>query len=470
MVAIPYPSPRRGAGGSSYDDTVIVQRVTDVETRVDAVEQDSTDYVSYDDNGNITAHYVLAGIMSDDGQGNYISDGGGIIIGGMSGVRYRHEGFYAHNDEGSIASYPQVANRANRLSLCPSGDPANIAGEDTASFALQHQNGNSEQRFVLVSKKAGEYRIASVATGTGVNFPITVAPGNYRTQRWEVNGSTTFTAEPISGAAAANTVVAVKNPAVSQFIRMFGRTSGEFGVEYVSGSGNLDYRFNNIGLGVGGFNANTHRFAAQVTETSLGGFYAWCSSATYTGQAYKVDVGRTADPSFSFFFARSNGSNSPDIEFNLRGDGNGYADGSWNANGADYAELFEWLDGNPDREDRVGRTVVLVGDKIRIAVAGEEPVGVISANPSVLGNAGWNAWQGKYLRDAFGRIEKDEEGNPVLNPAFDPELEYTPREERPEWSPVGLTGRLRVWEGQPTGSRWIKLNDINANVEEWLVR
>ncbi|OCW56288.1 hypothetical protein AWJ14_19530 [Hoeflea olei] len=407
--------------------------------------------------------------MSDDGNGNYISDGGGIVIGGPTGVRYRHEGFYSHYDEGSVASYPNVANRANRLALCPSGDPANVVGEDTASLALQHLNGSYEQRFVLVSKKAGEYRIASVATGVGTNFPITVAPGDYRVQRWEVNGTTTFTSEPLNGGAAQNTVVSIKNPAVTQYMRLFGRTSGEFGIEYVSGAGNLEYRFNQIGLGIGGINAS-RRVSAQVTESSLGAYFASCTAADYSGNAVQVDVGRSSNLAYSFFLARSQSTVSPDTEFNLRGDGQAFADLTWNANGADYAELFEWSDGNPDAEDRVGYTVVLVDDKIRLAVPGEDAIGVVSGAPSVLGNAAWNAWQGKYVRDVFGRVVKDSDGIPTLNPDFDPDLEYIPRDQRPEWSPVGLTGRLRIRKGQPTGSRWIKLADVSEHVEEWLVR
>ena len=36
---------------------------------------------------------------------------------------------------------------------------------------------------------------------------------------------------------------------------------------------------------------------------------------------------------------------------------------------ADYAEFFEWLDSNPDNEDRVGYFVTLDGDKIKIATS-----------------------------------------------------------------------------------------------------
>lgn len=450
-------------GGSSYDDSALVERIGDV-------EQDLADnYPRYNFEKSISAHYVFAGRMSDDGQGNYIQNGGGVVIGGATGVRYRQEGFYEHFDEGSIAAYPNVANRANRLALCPSGAPADVVGEDTASFALQRLNGTYEERFVLVSKKSGEYRLASVATGVGLNYPITVAPGNVRVARFETNGTVTFTAEQLAGGANTNTVVTIKNPAVTQFMRLFGRTNGEFGIEYNSSAGLLEYRMNQLGLGIGGVNA-TRRVHVQVADQAIGSFFTSCTHASYTGQALQIDVNRAASASYSYFFARSNADVTPDIEFNLRGDGQAFADLTWNANGADYAELFCWTDGNPEGQDRVGLSVVLVGDMVRPALAGEDPIGVVSALPSVLGNSAWNSWQGKYLKDDFGRVQKDADGAPILNPNFDPELTYTPREDRPEWSPVGLTGRLRLYKGQPTGSRWIKLADVSDAVEEWLVR
>ncbi|MDE4189672.1 peptidase G2 autoproteolytic cleavage domain-containing protein [Phaeobacter gallaeciensis] len=57
-----------------------------------------------------------------------------------------------------------------------------------------------------------------------------------------------------------------------------------------------------------------------------------------------------------------------------------------------------------------------------------------------------------------------------LNPDYDPSQEYTPRADRPEWDTVGLMGKLRVLKGQPVGARWIKMRDVSAEVEEWLVR
>jgi hypothetical protein len=172
---------------------------------------------------------------------------------------------------------------------------------------------------------------------------------------------------------------------------------------------------------------------------------------------------------------------------------------------ADYAEFFEWADGNPLAEDRRGKSVVLVGNKIRLATISDAQsalLGIISVKPAYVGDAAAMEWSGKYLKNELGEtltapVEYwqwvDEAGQtrsayadegilapeakevvlvdrPVLNPDYDPSEVYVPREQRKEWSPVGLVGKLRLFKGQPTGDRWIKLRDISATLEEWLVR
>ena len=193
-------------------------------------------------------------------------------------------------------------------------------------------------------------------------------------------------------------------------------------------------------------------------------------NASYTGPVLTGGADRAASSAYDFQNWFSTYSGTFDLEFRLRGDGNGYCDGAWTGGGADYAEYFEWSDANPNEEDRRGISVVLDGDKIREAVAGDDPIGVISGNPSVVGDAAWNKWSGKYLRDEFGSYLLDENGDRQLNPAYDPDVEYIPREQRPEWDCVGLMGKLRIRKGQITGSRWIKMRDISDTVEEWLVR
>ena len=146
------------------------------------------------------------------------------------------------------------------------------------------------------------------------------------------------------------------------------------------------------------------------------------------------------------------------------------------ASGADYAEYFEWKDGNVNSEDRVGYIVTLDGDKIVKAKAGDDILGIISGCATVIGdNAEWN-WQGRFERDEFGRIiyeqveqfidtpdpdwkpnpEKPDEEVPMIkkslgyfpvpreNADYDPTKEYSNRSNRPEWDTVGMMGKLYV--------------------------
>ena len=138
---------------------------------------------------------------------------------------------------------------------------------------------------------------------------------------------------------------------------------------------------------------------------------------------------------------------------------------------ADYAEFFEWLDENPDDEDRVGYFVTLDGDKIRIATNEDDYIlGVVSGEPFVLGNGDCDTWNGMFLRDEFRRtiyepspkmVEVlDSEGNPTgefeevegefegtrpkLNPEYDHTQPYISRFDRKEWAPIGMLGVLAV--------------------------
>jgi hypothetical protein len=192
------------------------------------------------------------------------------------------------------------------------------------------------------------------------------------------------------------------------------------------------------------------------------------SNAAFSNSVYLANATRAANAAYQFFTGWSG--DFADVEFNLRGDGNGLCDGAWTGGGADYAEYFEWLDGNPDSEDRRGIAVTLDGDKIKPAEQGDTIIGVISGNPSVVGDAAWNKWNGKYLRDDFGSYALNEDGERTPNPDYDADVVYVSREDRPEWDCVGLMGKLRVRKGQPTDSRWIKMRDVSEAVEEWLVR
>ena len=139
--------------------------------------------------------------------------------------------------------------------------------------------------------------------------------------------------------------------------------------------------------------------------------------------------------------------------------------GTMSSAGADYAEFFEWKDGNPEAQDRVGYIVALDGDKLTLANEGDYILGVVSGTATVLGdNPEWN-WAKRWITDDFGRIQYEdkvihheaEERNgetipawdetikaPVINPDYNPDQEYTKRADRPEWSAVGMMGKLYV--------------------------
>jgi hypothetical protein len=151
--------------------------------------------------------------------------------------------------------------------------------------------------------------------------------------------------------------------------------------------------------------------------------------------------------------------------------------------GADYAELFE------NATDGVlpqGSLVARAGRKVRLARPGDRVIGVVSANPSVVGNAADLNWSGRKLRDEWGGLVYEDvelvafevegedgvtyrydgplsacpvpvpEGTPVRvsreparNPDFDASRPYVARRHRPDqWTAVALLGQVRVRIGQ----------------------
>ncbi len=137
------------------------------------------------------------------------------------------------------------------------------------------------------------------------------------------------------------------------------------------------------------------------------------------------------------------GTNNRSKCFYVNSFGEVYASGGYHAIGADYAEYFEWADGNPDGEDRRGMPVQLIGDKIAPA-HGDDILGVVSCRASVIGNAYEEHWHGKYKTDVFGAYIPDKDGRPQLSDDYDPERKYIPRSQRQEWAVIGLVGRLII--------------------------
>lgn len=156
------------------------------------------------------------------------------------------------------------------------------------------------------------------------------------------------------------------------------------------------------------------------------------SETTNTGDLFTVGNGLSGG-------ARSNA-------FRITASGQVLGTQAYAATGADFAELFEFEDGNPNNEDRRGLFVTLVGEKIRLATADDDYIlGVVSAAPTIIGDACTDDWQGKYVTDIFG-ARVLENGAFKLTDDFDEEKDenYVSRLERPEWAAIGLVGKLVV--------------------------
>jgi len=178
---------------------------------------------------------------------------------------------------------------------------------------------------------------------------------------------------------------------------------------------------------------------------------------------------------------------------------------NWNAGGADYAEYFEWSDGNPNKQDRIGLFVALdpnAPGKIMTAQATANVVGIVSGTCGYAGDSAELHWHASNSKDEFGRVVVKQSYKPKIydivrkhaankaaytqavaqidklhedtgfkakvkqivndpsavgaidaapatsvttaNPALVDTKQYVPRSKRPEWSAIGLVGKIVV--------------------------
>lgn len=199
----------------------------------------------------------------------------------------------------------------------------------------------------------------------------------------------------------------------------------------------------------------------------------WCSHAAGSNtisNCYQTVVGRYnvakgAQSSYtggSGYFIVGSGTDSSAYANCFRATESNTYGKTYNTSGADYAEMFEWLDENQLNEDRAGKFVTLDGDKIRLANKKDTYIlGVVSGNASVIGDSYADQWAYMYEQDVFGRPiyetvtipeERDENGDLIVeehteeqlkvSSKYDNTKKYIPRNERPEWAAIGLLGKL----------------------------
>lgn len=182
------------------------------------------------------------------------------------------------------------------------------------------------------------------------------------------------------------------------------------------------------------------------------------------GLAGAFIIGQSATAAYTYSFHLGNGlAVGPTLNaVILDNAGNARLDGTViSPAAADYAEMFETIDGN---SMEAGHFVTLEGKKIRKAHSSDDYIlGVTSATPAMIADASDLRWHKLYLTDKWGRVkyhevhvpeQRDGKGNvtlpemkktePILNPEYDSSQKYVSRMLRPEWVPVGLLGKLLV--------------------------
>ena len=188
----------------------------------------------------------------------------------------------------------------------------------------------------------------------------------------------------------------------------------------------------------------------------------------HVGGRYNRNIaGPTSDSNMSgslFIIGNGTGAAAGSNAFRIATNGGVYGTKAYSSSGADYAEYFEWKDGNVNKEDRVGLFVTLDGEFIRLANIDDDYIlGVVSSNPSIIGDSYFgDNWHGMYEKDIFGRvltevvhvdeytddngkiIPEHDEKRVILNQEWNPELKYINREDRQEWDAIGMLGKIIV--------------------------
>lgn len=293
---------------------------------------------------------------------------------------------------------------------------------------------------------SGDYSVAvgncNTASGT-----VSLAVGDENTASGSSSAALGGEGNVASGYDAAVIAGAYNNSYGTESAVLGGETNttatGSMFTAVVGGCGNQAAGSSSVTIGGYGNNALSN-------QVKLGHY----SSAGTAGN----DSGTTGD---AFIIGNGTGTTRANA-FRVTYAGKAYGLSTFASSGADYAEYFEWADGNPNGEDRRGLFVTLAGEKIRLATAEDTYIlGAVSANYCFVGDVQSDMWQGMYLTDVFGEkmmetvavpettdettgrtIPAHEYETFQLNPDYDPAQDYISRENRPEWSPVGLVGKI----------------------------
>ena len=262
--------------------------------------------------------------------------------------------------------------------------------------------------------------------------------------------------------------------------------SGDASVVFGKHFNNYSAKASGISSAIIGYSATTGSLNSETMRAlgtaSFAQGNSTCADSNYQHAAGKFNV---ADASDVYAYIIGNGTDASNRAnaFTVDWSGNVVAAGTVTPTGADYCEYFEFEDGNPDNEDRMGLLVTLHNGKIVLANEEDDLLGITTGTKGVIGDAEEMNWVGKYVKDELGRLVYEdydvvhEEGTESewtehvhtkkISEDYDPSQEYIPRSKRKEWYPVGLLGKIYVKDdGTSQVNGYVKANNGIATHSE----
>jgi len=373
--------------------------------------------------------------------------------------------------EGSKTSAVGDASHAEGSETIASGDASHAEGSETiASGDASHAEGSETTASGDYSHAEGTSTIAS-GQSSHSEGQLTTASGNYS----HAEGIITSASGLGSHSEGVNTLAS-------------GNQS------HAEGGGTISQGANSHAEGGSTRSVGTGSHAEGLSTSAITSYSHSEGYGTITYEPYQHVSGRwnnTTNANQYFIIGRGTSNAARANAFRVDSAGNVYGAGATYNSGADYAEYFESLSGD---SLPFGTVVELEDDKIKVCVDANNAIGVISSNPTLIGNnedGTADEWVGKYEKDEWGRYVMEDysyeipdyinesgdtiyktitEQRPKISNNFDPNLTYTPRSQRPEWNVVGLVGQVRILKNQQIPSRWIKMKDINTDIALYLIR
>ena len=462
--------------------------------------------------------------------------------------------FFTNNDTSNSAILIQADNKVGISSNLPNASlEVNVADGDAGFRVRNTASGAGNNKFQVFARSSGDTDYHTVAYVHRDNYPLncyTYAGTSYNYASVFAGRTRSNDASPVNyyrhGAHAFEAYSARTDDQQNYRSRIFMKAwdsgdDGDRNAIYYLNSGDdtttVDYdQHQKFGIKANGhtqLGSSVWCGRVESDESTPNSVYSGSSGTgviAYPGTSaqYTRIIARTTDNTDDVYKVDTGGG----VVIKFQSDGNGRFDGGADIGAAsDYAEYFEWADGNSSNEDRRGITVILDGEKIRPATDSDDTskiIGVVSANPAVVGDSAWSEWQLAHLKDAYGSwVTEDKEylvwnkfgtftdtdgvkkPNPqpdindynmasdfqilvsdiekekaagrcpqaaidqniritrpsrTYNPDYDPSRDYVPRSQRREWDAIGLVGKLVVRRGQPIGSNWILMKS-NVGVD-----